>query len=263
MGALRPNGYYILNDVYQGPFDLLLDLIKKSELDITRLALAQVTGEYLASIRQMDRATLYQASEFLSVAARLLEIKSSVLAFGSRPDNPRDESAEDAAADQADDLVEALKVYKSYKEAAEWLDERASQDLRSYAAPPRKRPSIPGPEPFDISLKDLTDVAFSLFDRDNEDGFESLPAPRARVSLGQLIHRVLTSLRAARKKPFRDLLPRNPDSSDVVLTLLAVLELVRRRVALAEQPSLFADIDVRLLPAAEADQSPAGSTSDA
>lgn len=262
MSALQPNAYYILNDVYQGPFDLLLDLIKKSQLDITRLALAQVTGDYLASIRQMDRATLYQASEFLAVAARLLEIKSSMLAFGSRLDSTQEEAPEDSAADQADDLVEALKVYKRYKEAAGWLDERASEGLRSYACPPRKVPGSPVLELPDVTLRDLAGIASSLFGLGERPDPENLPVPRARVSLGQLIHRVVMSLRASRKKPFRELLPRNPNKSDVVLTLLAVLELVRRRVALAEQPSLFADIDVQILPTADADNPPAGPTRD-
>lgn len=263
MGERRPSGYYILNDVYQGPFDLLLDLIQKSKLDITRLALAQVTADYLASIRQMDRATLYQASEFLAVAARLLEIKSSILAFGSQPTNAQEKSSEDTVADEADELVEALKVYKKYKEAADWLEERASRGLRSYARPVRKVPVSPPLVLPDFTLQDLAAIASSLFDQAQQPPPQNIPVPHARISLGQLIHRVVMSLRAVRKKPFHELLPRNPNKSDVVLTLLAVLELVRRRVALAEQPSLFADINVQLLSADRLEPPPTDTTSDA
>ncbi len=128
--------YRVELPVFNGPLDLLLHLIEREELDITAVSLVQVTGQYLAQVRQMGEGQIESLIDFISIGARLLLIKSRAL-LPRPPIVPLNEEEEE---DPAEALLRQLKAYKRFKSAAKWLDERQQRGLRTYlrvAPPPR------------------------------------------------------------------------------------------------------------------------------
>src|SRR5512138_1256566 len=117
-------GYTVTIPVYEGPLDLLLQLIERAELDITAVALAQVTDQYLAYIHQMQ-VPADEISAFLVVAAKLLQIKSEALL-------PRPSVRKEGEEDLGEALARQLRIYKRYKEISKWLEDRESRHLRTY-----------------------------------------------------------------------------------------------------------------------------------
>lgn len=128
----QTGGYSVVIPVYEGPLDLLLQLIEHAELDITVVALAQVTDQYLNYIHQMQ-VPADEISAFLVIAAKLVQIKSEALL-------PRPVVREPGEEDVGKSLANQLRLYKRFKEVANWLDARVAQHLHSYlrlAPPPR------------------------------------------------------------------------------------------------------------------------------
>ena len=130
--------YTVRTPVYEGPLDLLLDLIQSAELDITTVSLAMVTDQYLTHIHALKQTQADELSVFLVIAARLLQIKSEALL----PRAPTHALGEE---DLAQSLVDQLKLYKRYKDVGLWLDERQQAGLRTYlrvAPPPKIEPKL-------------------------------------------------------------------------------------------------------------------------
>ena len=125
--------YKVQTPLYEGPLDLLLSLIERSELEITSISLAMVTDQYLAYIHSLEAANPEELSAFLVIAAKLVQIKSEALL-------PRPPEREPGEEDPGTALVEQLRLYKRFKEIAVWLMERQDQNLRTYlrVAPPPK-----------------------------------------------------------------------------------------------------------------------------
>jgi segregation and condensation protein A len=113
----RQLNYTVRTPVYEGPLDLLLDLIERAELDITSVSLATVTDQYLASIKALEQLNADEISAFLVIAAKLLQIKSEALL-------PRPPSRAPGEEDIGRALVDQLKLYKRYKEIGVWMNER-------------------------------------------------------------------------------------------------------------------------------------------
>ncbi len=133
IASQKSSEYTVVTPVYQGPLDLLLQLIERAELDITKLALAQVTDQFLGHLRHLEEQSADEVSAFLVIAARLLQIKSEALL----PRPPiRDEGEEDPAEAMARLLIE----YQRFKHVANFLAEREVYGLRAYLrlAPPQK-----------------------------------------------------------------------------------------------------------------------------
>src|SRR5215208_4201531 len=134
----RQLNYNVHTPVYEGPLDLLLNLIERAELDITSVSLAMVTDQYLAYIRSLEQMNADEISAFLVIAAKLLQIKSEALL-------PRPPSRAIAEEDLGRSLVDQLKLYKRYKEIGIWLHERQESNLRTFlriAPPPRVEPKL-------------------------------------------------------------------------------------------------------------------------
>ena len=121
----RQTNYTVHTPVYEGPLDLLLDLIEHAELDVTTVSLAMVTDQYLVYIHSLEQAHPDEISAFLVIAAKLLQIKSEALL----PRPPVHELGEENI---GEDLVRQLKLYKQFKEIGGWLMERQEQGLRTY-----------------------------------------------------------------------------------------------------------------------------------
>jgi segregation and condensation protein A len=239
MTAAAPS-YKVQLPVFEGPLDLLLELIERAELDITKVALAQVTDQYLAYMRQLSEHQLADLAAFLVIAARLLQIKSEALL-------PRPPIREPGEEDPGEALARALLAYKRYKEVARVLDGRQKAGWRTYLrlAPPPVIPRV-------LDLKDtrpgdlLRAYLGSLTTDEGRGNGGQLVTP-SPMTIRDQIGVILAALRQKGRATFHGLLGRLRSRIEVVVTFLAVLELVKQRRIVARQEHLFADIE--LLPA--------------
>ena len=129
----RQLNYSVHTPVYEGPLDLLLNLIEHAELDITSVSLAMVTDQYLVYINGLAQVNADEISAFLVIAAKLLQIKSEALL-------PRPPTREPGEEDMGRSLVDQLKLYKRFKEIGVWLYAQQQANLRTYlrVAPHRR-----------------------------------------------------------------------------------------------------------------------------
>ncbi len=230
---------------FEGPFDLLLGLISKHKLDVTEVALSQVTDEFIAHIRGMGQDwDLGQATGFLVVAATLLDLKAARLLPAADV-----EDEEDLALLEARDLLFArLLQYRAYKEAAAWVAARLADEAarfpRSVGMEERYTGLLPevllslGPlELAAMAAKAMTPRAAPMLP------VEHVHAPRVSVreQAGILVER----LRRHRTSTFRALVHDCPDTLTVVARFLALLELYRESAVVFEQLDALAELTVR------------------
>jgi segregation and condensation protein A len=232
--------YRITTEVYEGPLDLLLELIQKAELDITKLALAQVTDQYLAYLHHLTDQDAAQVSAFLVIAAKLLQIKSEALL-------PRPVEREAGEEDPGEMLAQQLLTYRMYKQAAEWLSQRDLAHLHTYlrlASPPRFESK---PDLSDITLQDLVNAARSIFNFRPEVPLVSEVVALPTITIREKIQLVMALLHRKSETTFHELLAEKKSKLEVVITFLAVLELIKRKIIFAQQEGLFSEIDIKLL----------------
>jgi segregation and condensation protein A len=234
--------YRVNTAVYEGPLDLLLELIERAELDITTLAIAQVTDQYLAYLQHLEYHDPEEVSAFLVIASRLIQIKSSALL--PRPPSVDHSSEEE---DPAEALAQQLLLYKRFKELAQWLAQREADGLRTYlrigqpAVKMGSRADLSG-----ITLKDFLDAARQAFSN-----LQALPAlgqvvNLPRITIKQKIKAIIAAMRNQRSTTFKTLLA-SSNRIEVVVTFLAMLELVKRRILEAKQENLFDEIQIDVL----------------
>lgn len=230
------NGYTVRVPVYEGPLDLLLQLIERAELDITAVALAQVTDQYLAYIHAM-LVPAGEISAFLVVAARLLQIKSEALL-------PRPPVREAGEEDLGEALARQLVIYKRFKEIANLLLERQEKGLRTYlrvAPPPKVDARL---DMSDITLADLLEAAEAIFAEEQEKQTLETVISAPRITIREKIALIAERLQKGKQASFRDLIGQKPTRLEVVVTFLALLELVKRYRVAARQARLFEDIEI-------------------
>lgn len=231
--------YEINTEVYAGPLDLLLDLIERAELDITRLALAQVTDQYLAYLKTIEERDPTDVSAFLVIAARLIQIKSAALL-----PRPSIDSSLAPEEDPGDALARQLIIYKRFKELAVSLDDRQSNNQRSYLrlAEVSSAAYASHFDLSDISLEDLVAAAREIFYSENLPPLSQVIS-NPRITIRDRIRAIITRLKTGHTT-FRGLLSQADNRVEIVVTFLAMLELIKRRVVLVEQASLFGDIEM-------------------
>ncbi|HXV98130.1 MAG TPA: segregation/condensation protein A [Anaerolineae bacterium] len=225
---------------FQGPLDLLLNLIEQEELDITKISLAYVTDQYLAYLDILREIDPDELTDFLVVAAKLILIKSEAL-LPRPPASMLEEEEEDVG----DELARQLLAYKQFKQIAAQLQQVEAEGQRNFVrlAPPIKiEPKlIPG----EVSLADLLQAARNaLAIRPPDPAVDEVISPQF-VTIGQQMAHIRQELSANRSLSFQRLLAGNRNRIEVIVTLLAVLELIKRQVIQVEQPHLFGDIIIR------------------
>lgn len=224
--------YQIDLDSFKGPLDLLLHLIQKHEMDIYDIPIAEITAQYLATIEAMKSLNLDLAGEFLVMAATLLHIKSKMLL-------PRDEeeAAEEAELDPRTELVKRLLEYQKYRDAAISLDALPllGRDVFVNSSPEPAGEEEDEAEWEPVGLFELV-AAFRQLVQDN--GEESVhEISRERLSVTDRINQILTTLSEQSSLAFGDLLTGVVSRNEVVVTFLAMLELVKMRLARLMQNS--------------------------
>ncbi|MCK8681220.1 segregation/condensation protein A [Streptomyces lichenis] len=230
---------------FEGPFDLLLQLIAKHKLDVTEVALSKVTDEFMAYIRAMGPdGDLDQTTEFLVVAATLLDLKAARLL----PAAEVEDEADLALLEARDLLFARLLQYRAYKQVAAILDGRMDTEGRRY-------PRTVGLEPHHAEL--LPEVVISI----GAEGFARLAVkamqPKARpqvyvdhihaplVSVREQAEVLVARLRAHGELRFRELAADAPDTLTVVARFLALLELYRDRAVALDQDEALGELTVR------------------
>src|SRR5690349_11236163 len=233
----RQLNYTVRTSVYEGPLDLLLGLIERAELDITSVSLAAVTDQYLVYIHGLEQINADQISAFLVIAAKLLQIKSEALL-------PRPPTRATGEEDIARSLVDQLKLYKRYKEIGVWMNERQQANLRSYlrvAPPPKIEPKL---DLTNLTLERLVAAAEEAFSKDrNKQPLGVIIAP-PRVTIREKIDLIAKVMKQVEHSTFRALLDRGASRLEIVVTFLAMLELVKRYHIEAHQENLFSDIAI-------------------
>ena len=233
----KPAPFPVDLPVYQGPLDLLLQLIEREELDITKVALAQVTDQYLAHVRALEQQNLQAIADFLVIAARLVLIKSEAIL-------PRPPERAPGEEDPGAELARQLIAYKKYKEIASALHQREMDGLRTYlrlAAPPKVEGKL---DLSNVNVDDLWKaVTRALALLPNAPPVSSVVIP-PKITIRDKIRRVQLSLRADGRARFFDLLAEAKSRVEVMVTFLAILELVKQWRVTAIQEQLFGDIVV-------------------
>jgi segregation and condensation protein A len=235
---LPQSSYTVTIPVYEGPLALLLDLIERAELDITTVALAQVTDQYLVYVRALEQVTPEDISTFLVIASKLIQIKSEALL-------PRPPVREVGEIDPAEDLARQLRLYKRYKEVGLWLEERQNKNLHTFlrvAPPPKVEAKL---DLSGITLADLLEAAERIFAMEQEKQSLGTVITAPKVTIREKIELIATRLRVNHAATFRDLLGEKPTRLEIVVTFLALLELVKRYRVQAQQESLFSDISIQ------------------
>lgn len=232
--------YQVATPVYEGPLDLLLQLIERAELDITKLALAQVTDQYLAYLRDLQEHVAEEISSFLVIAARLIQIKSEVLL-------PRPPVREAGEEDPGEALARQLILYKKYRRVAAYLGNRQELGLQTFlrlAPPLRTQPHFdPGELNWEEFLAAASQVYLQLFEEPADGSLEnaiSIPL----VTIRQKINLIASYLNQARRVTFSEMLGRSRTRLEIVITFLAMLELIKLHLVRVNQERIFGEIAI-------------------
>jgi segregation and condensation protein A len=233
--------YPVALPAFQGPLDLLLQLIERQELDISEISLVAVTDQYVQTIEQMQNLEPGAIADFLVIASKLLYIKSRALLPKPRP--PEEEGEEESS----DALIRQLLEYRYFKEVAASLQEREALGLRTFL---RQAP-LPHMEKYlDASNLDATQL-YTILRKVLQRIPTPPPMPRVKtypVTVAEQIEIVrrhlqrlsITTQRASVN--FRELLSQQRSRLEIIVTFLAVLELIKQSELMASQESTFGEI---------------------
>jgi segregation and condensation protein A len=234
-------------DVFEGPLDLLLYLVKKEEVDIYEVNLTKIATQFIAYIEVMRELDLEVAGDFLVMAATLMYIKSRELL-------PVDQQVQVEGEEDQDDprweLIRRLVEYKKFKDAAANLQEKEVLQENTFPRMPGKPEFAsdgPAPKP-DVSVFDLINAVSSILKRIGEreqtrDVFED------KWTVSEKIDSLLKLLKERQHLRFSELFADNTTRLEVVVTFLALLELIRLKVLSARQPEPFSEIEIGIVTA--------------
>jgi segregation and condensation protein A len=229
-------GYKVQTPVYEGPLDLLLNLIERAELNITAISLATVTDQYLSYLHGLEQLKPDEISSFLVIAAKLVQIKSEALL-------PRPIEREPGEEDPGVELVELLILYKRYKEIAGWLVERQENNLRTYlrvAPPPKVEAKL---DLSNLTLEGLLAAAESAFSKSQKKEALGTIISAPRVTIREKIEYITRTMKNIQRMTFSGLITDKATRIEIVVTFLALLELIKRYKISAVQNELFGDIE--------------------
>jgi segregation and condensation protein A len=250
------SAFRVRTEIFEGPFDLLLHLVGRSKLDIRDITISEIADEFVEHIEKMRELDLDVASDFLLVAATLLELKAAALFPGEVEDDLYDEFDDLSPEEARALLVERLLAYKQFKNASAELAARME-------AEGRMRPRQAGlEEPFLACMPDylegvtLRGLAVLLADLEHRRDVFLLEAEHVAsmpVSLELHMESVRRILRDRRRMSFAELVEAGAPPEIVVVTFLALLELYKRGRVEIRQDAVFGDIDIEVTGDVEGD----------
>lgn len=224
-------------DKFEGPLDLLLHLIRKEEMDIYEIEIAQITAQYLAFIDAMQSLNLDVAGEYLVMAATLLQIKSRMLLPVHE-----EERLEEEEVDPRAELIRRLLEYQRYKDAALTFAALPQLDRDIFLSVPASAETGEegSPELEPVGLYALVEAFRDLLKRAPADFVHEVTAEH--LSVTERIQTILTKLQERPQLPFSELLPEQLVRSEVVVMFLAMLELVKMNLVKIYQNQRCAEI---------------------
>ncbi|MGN7872865.1 MULTISPECIES: ScpA family protein [unclassified Roseateles] len=234
---IPPDALEVFLEAFQGPLDLLLYLIRKQNFNILDIPLAEVTKQYLSYVEQLRKHNLELASEYLLMAAMLIEIKSRMLLppkktdDGAEPEDPRAE------------LVRRLLEYEQMKQAALRLDQMPVLGRDFLRAQIHIEQSL-APRLPDVNVDDLRAAWAELMRRAKLSQHHKIS--REQLSVREYMSHLLRKLQGQRFVEFEDLFELDKGSQVLVVSFIAMLELARERLVEITQAEAFAPIYVRL-----------------
>jgi segregation and condensation protein A len=239
--------YAIKLDIFEGPLDLLLYLIKKHEIDIYNIPIALITEQYLHYLNMIKSLNLDLAGDYLVMASTLIHIKSKMLL--PVPEEPSDEESED---DPRFELIKQLLEYQTFKEAAADLGKRPllERDVFVRLAPmPAEigKSDTEEEELIEVSIFELIEAFHHLVSR--IDKKELLEIDLEKMSITDIINDVMERLTREKNLTFDELIGEKRSRRSVIYTFLAILELIKLKMIKAYQTSAFGVI--RVFPAVE------------
>lgn len=234
-------------DVFEGPLDLLLYLIKKNDLEISRISVSQITGQYLEYLDTLKELDIDIASEFLYMAAELTHMKSKTLLPNDGQENEDDDD------DVANDLIARLKEYERYKLAAKDLKQRSwlHRDVFTRGSfveeeleekPVKKEADADGN--YDVDTFELIKAFYDIVNKAPK-GEVNHKVLSERVSVTERIYEVLDHLRRSESVLFSDLFAGDVKKIDLVVTFLAILEMGKLKMIKVYQTGSFEPIRVQ------------------
>ncbi len=241
-------GFNISVAGFEGPFDLLLRLVMKQKVDIGAVSVAGIADQYLAEVQRLGQVDLDVASDFLLVAATLLELKAAALVPEEEPVAQAGEGFEEgdlSAEELRSLLVERLVAYRQFKNAAAAMDARAEAQARMH-------PRNAGPDPSfaqvvpdylaGLPLVTLAQICARLDGRRERVLLESEHIARKRIPLETRVEQVDAVVRARGRLTFAELLGDDPSAENLVVSLLSLLELDKREAVSLAQEEVFGPI---------------------
>lgn len=227
--------YEVKVEKFEGPLDLLLELIENEKLDITEISLSKITDVYLNEVSHLD-PKVYDVAEFLVVAARLIYLKSKAILPSLATEDEEEE---------IEDLKAKLEVYKKYKEAAKEFGLILEKNQRSYAA---KKPHVQPPSfvpPKGVEMKELWKIFNKLLkDMPQELQREEVSLPSEKVTVEERLVHLAETFKTKKKHKLSSILKNSRTKLEAIVTFLAVLELVKCKQVKVKQESNFEDIDL-------------------
>jgi segregation and condensation protein A len=230
--------YQVKTDKFEGPMDLLLELIQKEKLEITELSLSRVANEYLEHIKSNQNINLENLADFLSVASRLILIKSRALLPTLKFTEEEEEEIQD--------LAHQLEEYKKFKEASLKIGEIAKMGkicysregfatIKSIFYPPEDFNAYDFRKYFQAILSEIP-----ILEKLSEEIVSEV------VTLEEKINELENFLRSKIQSSFSDLVEKSTDKVEVIVSFLAMLEMIKQRIVEVEQEDLFEEIKLSL-----------------
>lgn len=229
------SSYIVETDVFDGPLDLLLMLIEKSELDITKLSLAKVTDQYLLYLSGLEQKSPDDLSEFLIIAAKLIQIKSEYLL-------PRPIELPEQEEDLGQALANQLRIYREIKKAALWLSQRYDSHLRSYLNTKNNYQIVTKVDMTGLELSDLLNAYLTIFEQPKEIAALGTVITIPKITIRRKIQSILDMLTQYKSTSFNQILNFDYSRINTIVAFLALLELIKQDFVNIQQTSLFSEI---------------------
>ncbi len=233
---IPPDAMRVLLDAFEGPLDLLLYLIRKHNIDILDIPIAEITRQYVDFVNLMREVKIELAAEYLVMAAMLAEIKSRMLL-------PRPSAAEVNEEDPRAELVRRLQEYERYKQAAEDLDNLQRVERDTFVADAAPPPIEIRPPQAKVDLEQIFDALKEVYQRARLNTAHLITAEP--LSIRERMSIVLSKVKKQDFTVFTELFTYQEGRMGVVVTLIAILELIRQSTIELVQSQAFAPIYVR------------------
>ena len=229
--------YKLKLELFEGPLDLLLYLVKKDHLNIYDIPIAQVTGQYMQYLELMQVLDLNIAGEFLVMAATLMQIKSKMLL-------PAEETLVQEEEDPRADLIKQLLEYERFKEIAEELRQRETSQREILKRPKLPLQEIPQEPPlyFEASIFDLITAFSSVLKEVPKELFYEVI--KDEFTIEEKIHTLLHLLLVTPTVGLNDLFTKAKNKLEIIVTFLSILELIRLKEIIVFQREVFGEIEI-------------------